>query len=53
MPDDVDGNAENVSHGKAGPMNDGSMEAVYFGSGYGPNGPGSGRGPWIGTWWWW
>ena len=25
------------------------MEAVYFGSGYAPKGPGSGKGPWIGA----
>lgn len=29
-------------------MFDGSMEAIYFGSGYAP-GPGSGKGPWIGA----
>jgi hypothetical protein len=43
------GNAENASEGKAGPMFDGSMEAIYFGSGYAPQGPGSGSGPWIGA----
>ena len=29
-------------------MADGTMEAVYFGSGYAPKGKGSGSGPWIG-----
>ena len=45
----VDGNAENVTaDGKANVMADGTMEAVYFGSGYAPKGKGSGSGPWIG-----
>ena len=44
------GNAENVTTaGNAGPMKDGTMEAVYFGSGYAPHGKGSGSGPWIGA----
>jgi hypothetical protein len=48
------GNAENVTGkpdgtGRAGPMSDGTMEAIYFGSAYGPQGPGSGEGPWIGV----
>ena len=44
------GNAENVTAaGNAGPMSDGTMEAVYFGSGYAPHGKGSGSGPWIGA----
>eukprot|EP00036_Acanthoecidae_sp_10tr_P020623 CAMPEP_0206299692 /NCGR_PEP_ID=MMETSP0106_2-20121207/7317_1 /ASSEMBLY_ACC=CAM_ASM_000206 /TAXON_ID=81532 /ORGANISM="Acanthoeca-like sp., Strain 10tr" /LENGTH=319 /DNA_ID=CAMNT_0053730393 /DNA_START=241 /DNA_END=1200 /DNA_ORIENTATION=+ len=44
------GNAENVdANGRAGPMADGTMEAIYFGSSYAPQGPGSGSGPWIGA----
>ena len=44
-----DGNAENITaDGKANVMADGTMEAVYFGSGYAPKGKGSGPGPWIG-----
>ena len=44
------GNAENITKdGKANVMDDGSMEAIYFGRAYGPNGPGSGKGPWIGA----
>merc|ERR1712039_246575 len=39
------GNAENVTaDGKAGPLEDGTMEAVYFGTDYG-----RGKGPWIGA----
>ena len=30
-------------------MGDGTMEAVYFGSGYAPHGKGAGKGPWIGA----
>ena len=45
----ADGNAENITaDGKANVMADGTMEAVYFGSGYAPRGKGSGSGPWIG-----
>jgi hypothetical protein len=45
------GNGENATKdGKqAGPMKDGTMLAVYFGTGYSPKGPGSGKGPWLGA----
>ena len=41
----ADGNGENATKdGKqAGPMKDGTMLAVYFGTGYSPKGPGSGK----------
>ena len=38
-----------MADGKANVMGDGTMEAVYFGSGYAPHGPGAGKGPWIGA----
>lgn len=43
------GNAENATkdRARAGPMADGTMEAVYYGVGYRPTGPGSGSGPWV------
>lgn len=34
---------------QANVMADGTMEAIYFGRAYGPNGRGSGDGPWIGV----
>merc|ERR1712094_160307 len=43
------GNAENVISGQEGKLEDGTMEAVYFGQDYPPSGSGSGDGPWIGA----
>jgi len=43
------GNAENATGLANGDFVDGAMEAVYFGSGYAPTGPGGGPGPWVGA----